>query len=48
MFAQALRTESQAMGFRPTGKGWLVSGTLRQIYLESHQVYMGATLFYGS
>lgn len=46
-FSQALRSESQAMGFRPMGTGWQVSGSIREIYLESHQVYMGATLFYG-
>jgi hypothetical protein len=46
----ALRSESSAMGFRPAAPGaeaWRISGTLKDVYLESRQIYMGATLFYG-
>jgi hypothetical protein len=49
LFAEALRGESAAMGFRAESggqAGWEVSGTLKALYAESHQVYMGSTLFY--
>jgi len=41
--------EAAAMGLAPSPAQapWRISGTLQQAYLESRQVYMGATLFYG-
>ena len=50
MLAVALQAESSAMGFRRAPEeeeGWHIEGVLSEIYLESRQVYMGATLFYG-
>lgn len=47
---EALRSEALAMGLNRVGGGeraWRVAGTIRDIYLESRQIYMGATLFYG-
>ena len=38
------------MGFRPPGAGakqWHIGGVVTDIYLESRQVVMGSTLFYG-
>lgn len=50
LFTDALRSESAAMGFNRPAQGqatWRVGGSLKDIYLESKQVVMGATLFYG-
>jgi hypothetical protein len=50
LLTEALRGEAGTMGFRVTTAddfGWDVKGTLKDVYLESRQVYMGATLFYG-
>ena len=50
MLAEALGSEAPAMGFRLAdgdGEAWEIQGTLKDVYLESTQVYMGATLFYG-
>ena len=50
LFTDALRDESSAMRYgRPNAikPSWRVVGTLKDVYLESRQVYMGATLFYG-
>jgi hypothetical protein len=50
LFTEALRLEAPAMGFRTTPGddfGYDIQGTLKDIYMESRQVYMGATLFYG-
>ncbi len=49
LLGEALRSEAAAMGFRvaPSGEGWQVAGTLKDIYLESKQIPYGATLFYG-
>ena len=50
MLTESLRTEATAMGFRPPGVGakqWHIGGVVTDIYLESRQVVMGATLFYG-
>jgi hypothetical protein len=50
LFADALRTEANAMGFKvatSADAAWAVDGTLRDVYLESKQIPYGATLFYG-
>ena len=50
MLTEALGNEAPALGFRLAdgeGEAWEIQGTLEDIYLESSQVYMGATLFYG-
>ena len=50
LLSEALRTEAPVMGFRQpadSASAWRLSGTLEDIFLESRQVYMGATLFYG-
>jgi hypothetical protein len=50
LLTEALRSEAAAMGLhRPdaAGSAWQVTGSIRDVYLESRQVYMGATLFYG-
>jgi hypothetical protein len=47
---EVLRSEAPAMGFKLTEGadfGWDVQGSLKDIYLESRQVYMGATQFWG-
>lgn len=45
---EAFKKEAAAMGLAPvTGAPWRVSGTLKQGYLESRQVYMGPMLFWG-
>ena len=51
LLTDALRSEAPAMGFRLASAGgepaWEIKGTLKDIYAESRQVYMGSTLFYG-
>jgi hypothetical protein len=50
LFSDALRDETLAMGLgRPNAvkPSWRVVAILKDAYLESRQVYMGATLFYG-
>jgi len=50
LLTESLQGEASVMGFRPQTAdtpAWRLSGTLDDIYLESRQVYMGATLFYG-
>jgi hypothetical protein len=50
LFAESLGTQARAMGLRVAGDGapgWRLSGTIREIFLESRQVPYGATLFYG-
>jgi hypothetical protein len=50
LLTEALHNEALAMGLTragASGPAWHVTGTLKDIYLESRQVYMGATLFYG-
>jgi hypothetical protein len=50
LLTEALRTEALAMGLNRAGSSerqWRVSGTIKDIFLESRQIYMGATLFYG-
>lgn len=49
LVATAVATQAAAMGFR-AGEGdaaWRLSGTVRDVYLESRQIPYGATLFYG-
>lgn len=50
LLTEAFAAEARAMGFRAAtaeSPGWRVAGTIRDVFLESRQVYMGATLFYG-
>jgi hypothetical protein len=49
LLTDALRSEAAAMGLTSPGNSqrWQVTGTITDVYLESRQVYMGATLFYG-
>jgi len=50
LFTEALRAEAGSMGFRlssTSDAGWLVDGTIKDVYLESKQIPYGATLFYG-
>jgi hypothetical protein len=49
LLTEALNNEATTMGFRRAAESesWRISGSLKDIYLESRQVYMGATLFYG-
>jgi hypothetical protein len=51
IFAESLATQGRAMGLRMAGAGgdagWKLSGTIRDLYLESRQIPYGATLFYG-
>ena len=47
---EALVSEALSMGLTRAGASepaWKVTGTIKDVYLESRQVYMGATLFYG-
>ena len=47
---EALVSEALSLGLTRAGAtklAWKVTGTIRDVYLESRQVYMGATLFYG-
>ena len=50
LLTDALKAEAMVMGFKRASAGepaWRVNGTIMDVYLESRQVYMGATLFYG-
>ena len=50
LLTEALRAEASAMGLRAASgdeSAWVVKATLKDVYAESRQVYMGATLFYG-
>ena len=50
LLTEALHSEALAMGLNRAGaseRAWRVTGTIREIYLESRQIYMGSTLFYG-
>jgi hypothetical protein len=50
LLTESLRSEAAAMGLSAaggSGSTWRVTGSISDIYLESRQVYMGATLFYG-
>lgn len=50
LLTNALRSEAAAMGLIAAGtseRQWRVTGAIRDVYLESRQIYMGATLFYG-
>ena len=50
LFGKSLEAQATAMGLRIAGggdPGWRLSGTIRDIFLESRQVPYGATLFYG-
>ncbi len=50
MLTESLRAEASAMGFLPPGAGaeqWHLGSVVTDIYMESRQVMMGATLFYG-
>ena len=50
LFTEAVRTEAEAIGFdvaTSVESGWRLTGTIRDVYLESRQIYFGATLFYG-
>jgi hypothetical protein len=52
LFADALRAQSKAMGFRAaaggSANGWQVSGTIKEIYSSTHRasVWGGSMLFY--
>jgi hypothetical protein len=50
LLTEALRSEAPAMGLKLASgseAAWEIKGRLKDIYMESHQVYMGSTLFYG-
>ena len=49
LYAEALRAEAPAMGFTVStaADAWQISGSVKDIYLESKQIPYGATLFYG-
>jgi hypothetical protein len=50
LLTESLRAEAQAMGFKVTqgnDADWEVSGSLKDIYLDSRQVPYGATQFWG-
>lgn len=50
LLTEAMRAEASAMGLAggaASGPKWRVTGVVKEAYLESRQVYMGATLFYG-
>ena len=47
IFAESLGAQAKAMGFRAGDGGWQISGTIRDLYLESRQIPYGSTLFYG-
>lgn len=50
LLTQALASEAQAMGLVRSGtsdRPWHVAGTLKDVFMESRQIYMGSTLFYG-
>jgi hypothetical protein len=49
LLREAVQAEAAAMGFAPLGTSpkWQIKISIGDLYLESRQVYMGATLFYG-
>lgn len=50
LLSESLRAEAQAMGFKVTqgdDADWVVTGALKEIYLDSRQVPYGATQFWG-
>ena len=50
LLTETVEAQARAMGLRIAGAGetgWQLSGTVRELYLESRQIPYGATLFYG-
>ena len=50
LLTESLTTQGKAMGLKLASagqSGWQLSGSIRDVYLESRQIPYGATLFYG-